>query len=807
MHIIRRKSLLALFLTGMVSIIILLSVLHFVELYYFRTSKFEQEIALLEEIQLTKQKELIQREVDSAIDYIRFQDLQMTMQAKARLQNRAEEAYQVAISLYEKYHNQLTQSELSELIAEALRGIRFNDGRGYFFAFRIDGTAVLLPFQPEREGSNLLESDLLESRFVGGFITLAERQGEGFYQYQWYKPGQGDGLRPKLSYIKYFAPADMLLGTGDYLEDIRAENKSAAIAWLGSIRFGSDGFLFALDFDSKMIAHAEPSLIGNRMLDSVLPQIRSAFPEMLSGTTEHGTFVEYQFRRPQLESMSRKVSYVARIPDWEWIVGAGFFVDSLMSAIDEQRKQLKDALMMDFMKMGVMSLLAILLVALIVRFGSRKLQQNIDLFNDFFFRAASQSTPLEKSDIIFKEFAPMAEAINGMVKERRSIEKDRKHLEAMLLQRQKLEAIGTLAGGIAHDFNNLLAAMFGNLSLLSLKYDHDAKQRKYLDRIQDSANKARDLVAQILCFSRYSEGNRRLLDFRLVVSESIELLRSTIPSSVSLEVQMQEDTMPLMADKTQLHQVLMNLCGNASHALPAQTGIIQISLFTLARAQHELLTTHAGFPGDRVAHLTVRDNGVGIAKEIITKIFDPFFSTRATGKGTGLGLSIVHRIVRQHGGVLDVESQLGQGSAFHVFLPLSSSQPETSSIPEEATVSGKGLVLLVDDDKSILESTSELLEHLGYKVVAMSSSQEACRFLIERRESVSVLITDQTMPGMSGLELISKTREYLPDLPIILCTGFSEQVNQSTLKDLNLAGFLMKPVSLSKISQILKKCL
>lgn len=803
----QRFSIIKLFLAGMISIVVLISCFLWGEWYFERNREFQKEVAKLEETFLSQQKEIIQREVASAIDFIRFQRLQLEEQAKIRLQTRVYEAHKVASHLYQSYRGKKSDAEIFALIKESLRAIRFNNERGYFFATSLNGTAELFPNQPELEGSDL--SELVDSqglKVTQGMIALARNQGEGFFSYTWLKPQLPNQHFPKLSFIKYFAPANWYIGTGEYLDDLQQEAQTTILKRISNIRFGKNGFLFALDYDSRMLAHPESKLIGNLMLDSNFPSIRDVFPKMMARTDQQGGFVEYQFRRPGQTNISRKISYVARVPELEWLIGAGFFLDSLETAVAAERQQLQRLIFSDTKRMVAVSLIAICCSALIVRLVSRRLQHSLALFNSFFAQATSHSTKIEQQDVLFTEFDQLAQAANSMIDERYRNDADRKQLEAQLMQRQKLEAIGTLAGGIAHDFNNLLASITGNLTLLSMKLEKKTEAQKYLRRLNDAVSKATSLVTEILSFSRFSEGQKEIVDLTASVKESLHLLRSSIPKSVEIEIDLPDHICPVLANKTHLHQVLMNLCSNAFQALPDQVGKISLRLSTLELKEQPQLAAQLGLEQGEVAHLAINDSGTGIPQEILAEIFDPFFTTKETGKGTGLGLSIAHRIICNYQGLINVESQLGAGSTFHIYLPLAETTETSSTLKADSEpIKGSGTILLVDDDPDVLESMAELLEQLGYQLESYSAPAEALNYAQQHAGKIKAVITDQTMPGMNGIELIEKIREIRPELPIILCTGFSDQVDEATAQSLELTHFMMKPVSLSQLSRILSE--
>ena len=379
--------------------------------------------------------------------------------------------------------------------------------------------------------------------------------------------------------------------------------------------------------------------------------------------------------------------------------------------------------------------------------------------------------------------------------------------EARLRQAQKMEAIGTLAGGIAHDFNNILTPIIGftELSLAALKAGK-LDLEDYLEQVLQGAYRAKDLVAQILTFSRQKEKELRPLQLNLLAKETLNLLRASIPSTIEIRYDPCSEQDTVLADPTQMHQVIMNLCTNAAHALRDRGGLLELDV-----CEHEgpLLgwSTDPVLPKGRLLRLSVRDTGHGIPPQLLHRIFDPFFTTKKQGEGTGMGLSVAHGIIKSYGGAMSVETAPNKGSTFHVYLRhidiQQSSQRDEDT--REQTPRGTETVLLVDDEQTIVEVVEKVFEKLGYRVVSCTSSSAALGLFHAAPDDFDLVITDQTMPDLTGADLAQDILSRRPDLPIILCTGFSETFGPDQARALGIREYLMKPVSPFEMARIARR--
>jgi len=388
----------------------------------------------------------------------------------------------------------------------------------------------------------------------------------------------------------------------------------------------------------------------------------------------------------------------------------------------------------------------------------------------------------------------------------KNAEEEREKLEAQVRRTQKLETIGTLAGGIAHDFNNILTPILGYSDMARLDTSAGSMARTCIENVIQAAHRAKDLVKQILMFSRQVEQERKPLRLHPIIKEALKLLRASIPRTIEIRETIQSDCEPVLADPSQIHQVLMNLCTNAFHAMRDSGGVLEVGLAPVT-VDEALARTRPQLRVGRYVRLTVGDTGSGMTREVIERIFEPFFTTKEVGEGTGLGLSVVHGIVLKHNGDITVYSEAGRGTVFHVYLPVAENVSAASAVTEEPLTGGHEHVLFVDDDGEIAEMAKMMLERLGYTVTIRSSSVEALEAFRAAPQRYDVVITDQTMPKITGSRLASELLAIRPDLPIILTTGFSETISSETFGRHSIRAFVMKPIVMHDLSSALRRVL
>ena len=379
-------------------------------------------------------------------------------------------------------------------------------------------------------------------------------------------------------------------------------------------------------------------------------------------------------------------------------------------------------------------------------------------------------------------------------------------VERQLRQSQKMESIGTLAGGIAHDFNNILSPIIGYSEIILMDTPEDSPDREGLNQIYTSALRARSLVKQILTFARQGSGELMLMKMQPIVKEALKLIRSSIPTTIEIIQDINPDCGVIKADPTQIHQIVMNLTTNAYHAMEETGGELKVSLKQIKLGEYDIINSDM-IPGVYVC-LTVADTGVGMDKSLTDKIFDPFFTTKAIGKGTGMGLSVVHGIVTAMGGAINVYSEPGKGTEFHVYLPVEKTFSEEQATTSKAQIQGgTEQILLVDDEEAILSMEKRMLERLGYKVTSRTSSLEVLEAFRASPDKFDLVITDMAMPNMPGDKLSVELTKIRPDIPILLCTGFSETMSEEKAASLGIKGFILKPIVMKDLDQKIREVL
>jgi signal transduction histidine kinase/ActR/RegA family two-component response regulator len=414
-----------------------------------------------------------------------------------------------------------------------------------------------------------------------------------------------------------------------------------------------------------------------------------------------------------------------------------------------------------------------------------------------------------KKSLLFEQLQRRAEEVQESLNLIKQGEAERQQLEHQLRQSQKMEAIGTLAGGIAHDFNNILTPIIGFTEMSLSRIPPDSKINRNMNEVLTAANRAQELVKQILTFSRQTEHEKRPLFIEPVVKEVMKLLRSTLPSTITINQDISKNTRPILADPTSIHQVLMNLCMNAYHAMRDKGGILTVSLKELEVGLHDSDGYHDIQPGPCLK-ITVSDTGHGMSKEILERIFSPYFSTKPEGEGTGLGLSVVHGIIKSHKGRINVYSEPQKGTTFDVLLPvieISEGLEDLKKAFMNSLPTGHEHILLVDDENQILLLIDEMLSNLGYKVTTRNSGIDAYESFREQPKQFDLVITDQTMPGMTGIDLAKKLLRIRTDISVILCTGYSETISEKTAKLIGIQEYLMKPVAIDKLAKTVRNVL
>ncbi|MCP4108831.1 MAG: response regulator [Desulfobacteraceae bacterium] len=413
----------------------------------------------------------------------------------------------------------------------------------------------------------------------------------------------------------------------------------------------------------------------------------------------------------------------------------------------------------------------------------------------------NRSYPIQNKKGKIYRVTGIAEDITDM---KQAVEEKMK-AEDQLRQAQKMEAIGVLAGGIAHDFNNILFPLIGFAEMSQEELPEDSPAHEFLKEVLDGANRAKELVRQILTFSRQDKQAIEPVKVQLILKEVFKLLKSTLPTTIEIRQSIDNDCGMVLANPTHIHQIIMNLVTNAYHAMQKTYGIMEITLKQVDSEYRDI--KDLDLKSRQYVCLTVADTGIGIDKFVLEKIFDPYFTTKEKGRGTGLGLSVVSGIARSCMGEITVDSALGKGSVFNVYLPVTEEESEKLEEPAEPLTKGTEHILIVDDQESIIQLQRHILERLGYHVTAFCSSTDALEEFRANPGKFDLLITDMTMPDMRGDQLAQEFMNIRTDMPVIICTGYSGLISREKAKAMGVREFIMKPVSKKQFAGIVQKVL
>ncbi len=415
--------------------------------------------------------------------------------------------------------------------------------------------------------------------------------------------------------------------------------------------------------------------------------------------------------------------------------------------------------------------------------------------------------------------------ITGKKQAERELVKHRNHLEKMVKERtdelsavyerlhqaQKMEAIGTLAGGIAHDFNNILGAIIGYTELAKDDIPEDSFAKDKLEQVLKAAQRAKEMIQQILTFSRKTKEEQKMVLFGDIIEEAVKFLRSTLPATIDISLSIQKKLSPIKANPTQLHQVIMNISTNAAYAMREKGGELKIELREINHYPGGGSGAIGSLAPGKYQHLVISDTGHGMDPDTLKRIFEPYFTAKKTGEGTGMGLAVVHGIVKGHGGEITVDSQLGQGTTFHVFLPVTHEKETLEKDQKTEQVSpsllGSERILFVEDEQMLRELGREMLHKLGYQITTAANGAQALEYFQKSPNQFDLVVTDMAMPRLTGLQLAEECKKIKPGIPVILCTGFSDQVDVENFETLGIEAFAMKPLRMQEIAKIIRRIL
>jgi PAS domain S-box-containing protein len=865
---------------------------------------------------IARQKQIIKQEVNRVVDLISYEKQQSEILTRNLIKSRVYEACSIAQNIYQQNKTARKKAEIRQMILDALRPIRFEHGTGYYFATRLDGVEILFADKPEMEGLNLLDMQDTRGQYViKDEIKIVRQSGEGFYEYHWTKPDSSGNDFKKISFIKRFEPYDWLIGTGLYVDDVESQIKANLLSTISRIRFGKEGYIFVNRLNGDALVSNGKLLSGTKKLWEIFNKHPEKSKDLFekeyhAALKPEGDFIDYSFiKLTNPDKESPKASFIRGIPDLQWLVGAGVYLDDVETDIALMQTKLNNQIQDKMLYFILIVTGIVALFFLFFNWLNRGLKNDFNLIVSFFNKTAHSDEEIDREPIKFVELDQMAEYANKMLADRKQAEealresekkyrnlfenlydvyyctddkgiftllspsvqrqfgsapdeliglnikdfyvqpkrreeflsllnkdgyvdnfeaqlkrkdnsvvwvstnakllKDEKgniigvegitrdvtyakKLEEQIRQSQKMESIGTLAGGIAHDFNNILGIILGNTELALDDVPEWNPARQNLEEVRTAVLRAKNVIRQLLSFARKTKLEKKPINIVSIVKESLKLLRSSIPASIDIHQNIPEDIDTIMADPTQINQILINLCTNAEHAMP-DGGVIVITLKNI-EVDEMTAAKHPELNPGRYVNLIVSDTGHGIPKEKIDRIFDPYFTTKEVDKGTGMGLAVVHGIVNGHNGLITVESEPGKGTIFSIFFPIIEKKAVVETDTDEKLPAGDERVLFIDDEESIVKLTRQRLERLGYKVEATTNPVEALALFNSQPDQFDLIITDLTMPKMTGGKLVGEILNLRPNIPIILCTGFSEKIDEKAAKAIGAADYIEKPL-------------
>ena len=670
----------------------------------------------------------------------------------------------------------LSLEEAQEAARQEVRAMRYGPRmKDYFWINDMRPRMVMHPYSPELEGQDLAGyADPDGKRLFMAFVEVVKASGAGYVDYRWQWKDDPTRVVPKLSFVKGFPPWGWIIGTGIYIEDVGAEiarfRRKTALA--------SSGVLLVVLAMALIVNHQ--GLQADRRRSDAEARLRrseASYRSLVENIDLGITRVDRDHNVLMVNEAQARL--VGKAP--EDLVGKKCY-ESLHG------------------RTRVCTGCAGIPAAPSGRPQEIETEGRDPDGRPRHLRTRSFPSLDEEGEV--SGFIDVMEDIT----DRRRTEEERGRLEARLRESQRIEAIGTLAGGIAHDFNNILAVIFGYAEMAQLGVPPDSDAHQKMDWVLKAAYRARDLVKQILTFSRQNEQESKPVEIGLMVKEGLRLVRASLPSTIQIRSEIHAGPLTVLADPTQVYQVLMNLCTNAGHAMRAVGGRLDVSVTTVrleARAAARLGDLR---PGSYV-RLSVADTGHGMDPETQERIFEPYFTTKPKGEGTGLGLAVVHGIVKRHHGTVQVRSTAGSGTTVNVLLPrLEEPAPDRFAAPGPPP-RGQGHILLVDDEEEFVAIGTEMLQSLGYDVTPGTSSLEALGAFRVQPDRFDAVVTDRTMPDMTGDALARELLRIRPDLPIILCTGFSEQVTEQAARSMGIRAFVLKPLVLYDLARTLREVL
>lgn len=754
----------------------------------------------------TKRSEL-QDHVNRVISHITYEKSQLQDIGQKVIRDQVYSAHAVATHLYETFKDTHTPYKLQSLVRESLRPIRFNDGKGYFFATDFNGIEQLFADRPELEGKNLYQmQDFKGAYVIQDMIKIVKEQDEGFYSYSWTMPGVQGSDHLKISFVKHFEPFNWFIGTGLYLEDLESEVKEEAILHIEAIKFGRDGYVFAAQWDGLALTYPAKDKNMLSLTDSNGVKI---VQELITLAKNGGGFLEYVMPELANERPLPKISYVKGIPEWQWLIGAGVYIDDIEETIALAQKQMLDKI--------IQSLFQILLVLTSVMFvalwattkTTKQIQSGIDSFLTFFNQAATESIEMDPNKVKFNEFKNMANATNSMLEKRKEAETKLLKIEESLRQSQKMKSIGLMAGGVAHDLNNILSGIVGYPELLLNNLPKNSELRKPIIAIQESGQRASMVVADLLTVARGAATTRELCDLNTLIIEYLKspecLSLKSLHPDITYQFHRKAEDAPILCSPVHVKKSIMNLVLNANEAI-GDSGKVILSTEKLHIDSTQ--STEFGVAEGPYIVLTITDTGPGISETDREHIFEPFYTKKTMGRsGTGLGLTVVWNTMEDHLGKVTVERKEGRTS-FQLYFPFNEeAEVAQHEVRHSEKITGNGeRILVIDDEPNLRDLGCQMLQNLGYTVESVTSGEQAVAFV--KKQKVDLLLIDMLMGrGMNGRQTYEEIIKIHPGQKAIIVSGFAVNDEVEAALELGVSLYIKKPFSMNQLGLAVKDAL
>jgi len=876
----------------------------------------------IREMFLGQQKEILQNDVEHAAAHIAYMRGQLEKRVQIEVKARTEEAYETALYLYEQHKATKSLSEIGQIIHDALYAASWDDGRGYYFAEDMQGNELVNRNNPELEGTNIIDvQDKVGTYIMQEILAVARsEQQEGFCTYFWNKPEDPGVLIRKISYVKYFEPLDWVIGNGVYIDDEEEEIKKEVLDWLEESKDLFVSYLFVGTVEGDILSGPGK---GKNMWDVTDSKGFKVVQALVQKAIDGGGFVEYVMPKLEEERPAPKLSYATLIPDWQWYIGTGVYIDYIENEILEEQKASSEVVKKIIIQV-VLVLCCFLFLSLLLSWAlTAKMKKNLDLFLEFFNKSASEELIIPADKVNFLEFQSLALTANQMARDRQrawdnlSAEQERlavtlesigdgvmttdtdgrvvllnrvaealtgwtneaavgrpstevfhivnertgkkcqspiqlvlesgrivgfanptaliakngtvrsiadsaapirdrasnvigvvlvfqdvtneRKMESELLKIRKLESVGVLAGGIAHDFNNILSAILGNVELAAHRIaEEDVGTATLLSDAKKATRRATKLTGQLLTFSKGGDPVKEETSLASLITESAGFVLHG--SNVVCDYSFPEDLWKVDVDGGQIGQVIQNIIINAKQAMPEGGAILIECSNVYDVAQEKLLNVTSG----EYVCIRIQDSGIGISKEIIDKVFDPYFTTKQ--EGSGLGLAICYSIVNKHSGVLTVNSISGKGSTFTLYLPaiIHSTKKNSTGKANEKLMQAKAVrVMVMDDEKMLLDVAKAQLSVLGHEPVLVSDGAQAISVYKDMKAlgtPVDIVIMDLTIPGgMGGQEAAERLLQIDPGAKIIVSSGYSNDPIMAEYKKYGFCCAIAKPFDLKEL--------